>query len=184
MKIHENYSHEGSVKLFCRSSQCLNCSGDNLASEWHNMIVEILKELCQEYVEKGKYKKVKDGNIEPIPVSYRKHVYLYRPDLYAIWSKTEEVDVYEVIDTESEGEAVMDIVYSALTPRISNLCMVFSDNTRLETMKKHAQIILSKIFTEDKESFMEFNPRYFVYVPKEARVKKTVKNQLRERLEF
>lgn len=155
-----------------------------MPSEWHEMILEILRDLCQEYVEKEKYKKVKDGNIDPLPISYRKHVYLYRPDLYAIWSETEKVDVYEVIDTESEGEAVMDIVYSALTPHIGNLCMVFSDSSSFEKVKKHARIILNKIFTEDREPFLELNPRYFVHVPKETKVKKTVRNQLRERLEF
>jgi len=155
-----------------------------LAGRWHNMIVKILEDLCQDWVEKGKYKKVYDGNIDPIPVSYKKQVYLYKPDIYAIVSETEKVDVFEVIDTETEGEAVMDIVYSALTPHISNLCMVFSDNSKLETVKRHAQIILNKIFTEDGKQFLDLNPRYFVHVPREAKVIKTIKKQLKEQLEF
>jgi len=155
-----------------------------LAGKWHNMIVEMLEDLCNEWVEKGKYRRVYDGNVDPIPISYRKQVYLYKPDLYAIASDTGKVDIFEVIDTESEGEAVMDIIYSALTPNVNGLCMVCSDNSKLEIIKKHAQIILNKIFTEDKELFLEFYPRYFVYVPKETKVKKTVKSLLRERLEF
>jgi len=155
-----------------------------LAGKWHNMIVEILEDLCNEWVEKDKYRRVYDGNVDPIPVSYRKQVYLYKPDLYAIASDTGRVDVFEVIDTESEGEAVMDIIYSALTPNVNGLCMVCSDNSKLEIIKKHAQIILNKIFTEDQEQFLVPVLRYFVHVPKEERVKKTIKKQLKEQLEF
>jgi len=155
-----------------------------LAGKWHNMIVKILCHLCQDWVEKGKYKKVCNGNIDPLPVTYKKQVYFYQPDLYAIHIDTEKVDVFEVIDTESEGEAVMDLIYSALTPHIGNLCVVCSDNSKLEAIKTHARIILNKIFTENKEPFLEFNPRYFVYVPREARVIRTIKKQLKEQLEF
>jgi hypothetical protein len=155
-----------------------------LPGRWHNLIVAILKELCQDWVIKGKYKKVYDGNIDPVFISFRKHVYPYKPDLYAVWAETEKVDICEIIDTEPEGEAVMDIVYSALTPHVSNLVMICSDSAKLELIKTHARIILNKIFAEDGERFLEFNPRYFVHVPKDAMVKKTIKKQLSKQLEF
>jgi len=155
-----------------------------LAGAWHNTIIEILEDLCNEWVEKRRYRRVYDGNIDPIPVSYRKQVYLYKPDIYAIVSDTGRIDVFEVLDAESEGEAVMDIVYSALTPNINSLCMVCSEDTKLMLIKKHAQIILNKILDEEQEPLLVPNLRYFVHIPKEERVKRTIKKQLKERLEF
>lgn len=154
-----------------------------MAGRWHKKIVNILKELCQEWVDSGLYKKYYDGNSDPIPITYKKSTYYYQPDLYAIYNRTGKVDVYEVIDTESEGEAVMDIVYSALTPRINVLCIVCSDSSKLKAVKKHARIILNKMYDEDKKKYVKiFNPKYFVTVPKEVRSWKRVKEELRNQL--
>ncbi|MDI6820531.1 MAG: hypothetical protein QMC89_06490 [Candidatus Hodarchaeaceae archaeon] len=145
-----------------------------MAGKWHNTIVEILEELCQEWVEQGYYKKVCDGNANPITVSYKKTPYYYQPDLYAIRPKSEKVDIYEVVDTESEGEAVMDIVYSALTPRVNLLLLVCSDGSKLQAIKGHAEIILNKMLDEDGKPFSKkmYSPRYFVHIPREMRNRK------------
>lgn len=137
----------------------------------------------------GYYKKVCDGNSEPIPVAYKKQVYFYQPDLYGVYKTDEKVDVYEVIDAESEGEAVMDIIYSALTPRINVLCVVCSDDSKLEAIKTHARIILNKIFDDNKKSYIRiFRPKYFVHVPRDSRfTKKTrvaIKRQIKTEMEF
>lgn len=156
-----------------------------MAGRWHNTVVQVLRELCEENVKTGLYSKFCDGNSDPIPVSYKKHTYYYQPDLYAIYQKNEKVDVFEVIDTESEGEAVMDMVYSALTPRVNVLCVVCSDSSKLEAIKLHARIILNKIFKEKQKSYASiFNPKYFVYIPRNVKSIKKMKNQLRKQMEF
>jgi hypothetical protein len=160
-----------------------------LAGTWHNEIVQILRELCEQNVKTGLYKKVCDGNSEPIPVSYKKQVYFYQPDLYAVYQRDEKIDVFEVIDAESEGEAVMDIVYSALTPHINVMCVVCSDDSKLEAIKTHARIILNKIFDDNKKPYIHiFRPKYFVHVSRDSRfTKKTIvaiKRQLKTEMEF
>jgi len=160
-----------------------------LAGTWHNEIVQILRELCEESVKVGMYKKVCDGNSDPIPVSYKKQIYFYQPDLYGVYMSDEKIDVYEVIDAESEGDAVMDIIYSALTPRINALCVVCSDDSKLEAIKTHARIILNKIFDENKKSYIRiFRPKYFIHVPRYSRLTKktraTMKRQIKTAMQF
>jgi hypothetical protein len=155
-----------------------------MAGRWHNTIVQILKELCEEGIKSGKYRKVCDGNSEPLAISYKKYTYYYQPDLYLLYPSG-KIDVFEVIDTESEGEAVMDIVYSALTPRIQVISVVCSDESKLEAIKKHARIILNKFFNEDKKSYAYiFNKKYFVYVPRNAKFFKAIKKQLKKELDL
>jgi len=155
-----------------------------MAGRWHNMIVQILKELCEERIKSRKYKKICDGNSEPLAISYKKYTYYYQPDLYLVYPK-KDIDVFEVIDTESEGEAVMDIVYSALTPGIHCISVVCSDESKLEDIKKHARIILNKFFDEDKKSYARiFNKNYFVYVPRNAKSFKAIKKQLKKELDL
>jgi len=161
-----------------------------LAGTWHNKIVQILDELCQEDVKNGIYSKVHNNKPIDSPISYMKQVVWYQPDLYAIRKKEEKIDVFEVIDTQSEGEAVEDMVLSALTPRVSSLCIVCSDSEYLEKIKKKAIVILHKIYDEDKKSYASiFNPKYFMHVPKNTRFTKPrsvarIKSMLRQQLEF
>jgi len=160
-----------------------------LAGTWHNKIVQILMELCEQNVKTGVYKKVCDGNSEPIPVSYKKQTYYYQPDLYAVYKRDEKIDVYEVIDAESEAEAVMDIIYSALTPHINVLCVVCSDDSKLEAIKTHARIILNKIFDDNKKPYAHiFRPKYFVHVPRVSRFTKrtivAIKRRVKTEMEF
>lgn len=156
---------------------------------WHNKIVKILDELCQEDVKNGLYSKVYNNKAIDPPVSYNKQVAWYQPDIYAIHKKEETIDVFEVIDTESEGEAIGDIVLSALTPRIANFCVVCSDSKYLERIKANARVILNKIYDEDKNSYASlFNPKYFVYIPKNTRFTQkniaTIKKTLKQQFEF
>ena len=160
-----------------------------MAGTWHNKMVQILDELCQEDVKNGIYSKVYDNKAIDPPLSYMKQVVWYQPDLYAVRKKDEKIDVFEVIDTESEGEAIGDIVLSALTPRISSLCIVCSDFKYLEKLKTNAKVILNKIYNEDQDSYASiFNPNYFTHIPKNTRfTKKTIakiKKQLKQQLEF
>jgi len=160
-----------------------------LAGTWHNKIVQILYELCQEDFKNGIYSKVYNNKAIDSPISYMKQVAWYQPDLYAVHKKEETIDVFEVIDTESEGEAIGDIVLSALTPRIANFCIVCSDSKYLEKIKTNAKVILNKIYDEDKNPYASiFNPHYFVHIPKNTRfTKKTsvaIKKMLKQQLEF
>jgi hypothetical protein len=125
-----------------------------LAGTWHNKIVEILSELCEEDVDNGIYGKGKvynDKAIDP-PLTYMKQVVWYQPDLYAVRRKEEKIDVFEAIDTESEGEAIGDTVLSTVTPRISSLSRVCSDPSYMERIKTNAKVILNRIFDEDQNS--------------------------------
>lgn len=156
-----------------------------MPGKWHNSVVQVLNELCDEWAKNGPYKKVCDGNSSPIAVSYKKSTYYYQPDLYAVYQSNEKIDVYEVIDAETEGEAVMDIVYSALTPRINVLSIVCSDESKLEAIKQHARIILNKTFNDDKKAYKHmYNPRFFVYLPRSIRSSKVMKKELKRLLEF
>jgi hypothetical protein len=140
-----------------------------LAGKWHNEIVEILRGLCQQLVKTRYYKKVCDGMSDPIAISYKTQTYYYHPDLYAVYKSesARSVDIYEVIDTEPEGEVVMDIVSSALTPRINAFCVVCSTQSKLDDVKKHAKIILNKIFDDEQKSYSRiYTPKYLVLIPK------------------
>ena len=152
-------------------------------------MVQILYELCQEDVKNGIYSKVYDNKVIEPPLSYMKQVVWYQPDVYAVRKKDETIDVFEVIDTETEGEAIGDIVLSALTPRLGYLVIVCSDSKYLEKIKTNAKVILNKIYDEEQKSYGSiFNPNYFVHIPKNIRfTKKTslaIKRMLRQQLEF
>jgi hypothetical protein len=160
-----------------------------LAGKWHNEIVKILDELCQEDLKNGLYSKVYNNKAIESPVSYNKQVAWYQPDIYAVHKRDETIDVFEVIDTESEGEAIGDVVLSALTPHIRNFCVVCSDSEYLERIKTNAKIILNKIYDENQNSYaFMFNPRYFAYVPKDTQFTQknisTIKRTLKRQFEF
>jgi hypothetical protein len=165
----------------------MRCFG--LAGKWHNEVVKILRELCEQHMKTGYYKKVCDGISDPIPISYKMQTYYYHPDLYSVYKSDEKIDVYEVIDTETDGEIVMDIVSSALTPRINALCVVCSNESKLDDVKKYAKIILNKIFDDNKKPYSNiYRPKYFMYIPKDTRfTKKTIlsiKRRLAVEMEF
>jgi len=154
-----------------------------LAGKWHNEIVNILRELCEQ---SAYYKKVYDGISDPIHITYKTETYFYRPDLYAVYKSesAHSVDVYEIIDTEPEGEIVMDIVSSALTPRINALCVVCSNDSKLDdVVKKDAKIILNKIFDDEKKSYSRiYTPKYFVHIPRDTRFTKKNIASIKRRL--
>ena len=163
-----------------------------MAGKWHNEIVKILRELCEQQLAKtGCYKKVCDGMGYPIAISHKTQTYYYHPDLYAVYKSesARSVDVYEVIDAEPEGEIVMDIVSSALTPRINMLCVVCADDSKLEDVKKHAKIILDKMFDDDGKSYYRiYRPKYFVHIPRNTQFTKkdiaTIKRQLKTSMDL
>ena len=156
----------------------------DLAGKWHNAVIEILSELCGEWEKAGTYKKTCRGDSEPIAVSYMKTTYYYQPDLYAVYVKRgQKIDIYEVIDTETEGEAVMDIVYSALA-RTNVLAMICSDESKLNAIRDHAKILLNRLYDEDRKKLERiYNPKYFIYLPR-AMPKKRMKKKLRKQLDF
>jgi hypothetical protein len=118
-----------------------------------------------------------------------KQVVWYQPDVYAVHKKEEAIDVFEVIDTEKEGEVIGDIVLSALTPHVNSLTIVCSDSKYLEKIKTYAKVILNKIYDEDQNSYTSiFNPNYFIHIPRNTRFTKknnlAIKRMLRQQLEF
>lgn len=162
-----------------------------MPGRWHNAIRDTLFELCETY---DPYDKVWDGNKRPIGITVGRTTYYYQPDIYATYERSQKVDVYEVIDSESDGELVMDLVYSALTPRAETIGMVFSDAKKLETAKNHAKIILGRLcqesFTiEGSSVFYEplsdlYQPKYFVHIPKRMLNRDKIRKSLRRGFEF
>lgn len=160
-----------------------------MVGTWHKKVVRILEELCQEDVKNGIYSKVYDNKTIDSPISYNKQVVWYQPDIYAVRKEDEAIDIFEVVDTQSEGEAIGDIVLSALTPRALNFCIVCSDSTYLEKIKTYAKVILNKIYNENQNSYaFIFKQKYFAYIPKNTRFTQkdiaTIKKTLKQQFEF
>ncbi len=162
-----------------------------MPGKWHNAVRDTLFELCDFY---DPYDTVWDGNKRPIGITVGRTTYYYQPDIYATYSRSGKVDVYEVIDSESDGELVMDIVYSALTPRVETIAMVFADTKKLETAKLHAKIILGRLSQEvatfeGDSVFYEplsylYKPKYFVHVPKRLTSKDKIGRILKRKMEL
>ena len=155
------------------------------------MPVKALFELCEDY---ESYDKVWDGNKRPIGITVGRSTYTYQPDVYASYWRSGKVDVYEVIDSEPDGELVMDLVYAALTPRVETIGMVLADTKKLETAKLHAKIILGRLCEESltfegSSVYYEplshlFQPKYFVYIPRRIKSSKVVRSVLKRKMEF
>lgn len=161
-----------------------------MPGKWHNAVVKALFELCEEH---DSYDKIWDGNKRPIGISVGKNTYYYQPDIYASYWRGGKLDVYEVIDSESEAELLMDIVYSALVPNAETIAMIFSNAQKLERARLHAKIILSRLCQESLtfegtsvyyEPLIElFQSKYFVHVPKRTNAR-SIRNILKKRLDF
>lgn len=81
---------------------------------------------------------------KPIPITHFRTTIYYRPDVYGR-TTLGKLDIYEVVYTESEGEVVADIVYSALSENISSLSIICSDKEYTQKIKKLAEIVLNRI---------------------------------------
>ena len=162
-----------------------------MPGKWHNSVVKTLFELCENY---DSYDKIWDGNKRPIGITVGRSTYYYQPDLYASYWRGGKLDVYEVIDSETEAELVMDLVYSALVPNAETIAMVFSNAEKLERAKLHGKIILSRLCQESltfegTSVYYEplsnlFQHKYFVHIPKRVTSSKDIRRILKRRLEF
>lgn len=162
-----------------------------MPGKWHNAVVSALFQLCEE---NDSYDKVWDGNKRPIGITVGRTAYYYQPDIYATYWRTRKLDVYEVIDSETEPELVTDLVYAALTPNVETIAMVFSNPEKLERAKVHGKILLSRLCQESMtiegtsvfyEPLSElFKPKYLVHVPKRLTDVKSIRRILKRKLEF
>jgi len=105
-------------------------------SDLHDEVVEILYELCKEYkTSKGKhyYSSIYADHIsqgyKPIILTgnitkHKPFARNYSPDIWAQVSRKQQYDIYEVWHTETEAEAVQDIVFSSLVKGVQYIYIV------------------------------------------------------------
>ncbi len=68
-----------------------------MKKKWHQQVIDITVELCEEWKKRGKYKSIIRGSpMNPVTISCGRSVHFYQPDIYA-YSKKGELDIYEFL---------------------------------------------------------------------------------------
>lgn len=127
----------------------------------HDEIISILLELCKDY---KVYKKAYRGSQKhrlafAIPLSRGEPIAVqYEPDVIAEWRRGGYKDVFEVWHSESEGDAISDILYPALhkaqNREIKYLCIICTGyNLGKDKAEYLKNLILNLRDKEGKELF-------------------------------
>jgi hypothetical protein len=154
----------------------------------HDEIVKILFELCQDY----NYSQIHAYNIseecDPLPITLprrgRSLTENYNPD---IWAETKRrlIDIYEVWHSETESEAILDILYSALTKNVNYLHIVCTgDNITEDRAEDLVYLILGKLY---KGGYRAIHPSwvYITGIPEEIKGNsKGIKRHLKKAFGF
>jgi hypothetical protein len=155
----------------------------------HDEIVEILAELCEEngYVKICAHH-VSEG-YEPLIVVLPRRGRPLAENFYPdVWAETKRrlIDIYEVWHTESELDAVQDILFSALTKNIQYLHIICTgQNITKERAGDLVDLILSKIHDEKGKHLLHPDYVYVASVPEEMQGnKRAIKRHLRKALGF
>ncbi len=122
----------------------------------HRKVVEVLKAGLP-YYDIYKNKKIFDGNIEPILISYtigrhkRNNTIPYQPDLYADHTGRfgRGRDVFEVLDSESIWKALMDIVNFSIMSNTCHLRMICLNEKIFNQIEERYEIYLKKLGMSD-----------------------------------
>jgi hypothetical protein len=163
----------------------------------HDKIVKILFELCKETkTNAGRpvYSSIKADHIgqkyKPIILTAHitKHKPLarnYSPDVWAQIKKKRLFDICEVWHSETEGEAVEDILFSSLVGGIRYLHIVCTGgNLTSEDAEELVDLILNRIRDEEGKKLLDPNGSiYIVNLPEklwndEAKIKRHLKKEL------
>lgn len=167
-------------------------------SNLHNEIVEILFELCKETkTDAGNqvYSSVYAHNIgqkyNPIILTghITKHKPMaknYYPDVWAQVKRKQLFDVYEVWHSETEVEAVEDLLFSSLMRGIRYLHIVCTgENLTREDAKKLMSLILKKIHNEEGKKLLDPDAVIITDLPENLWNNKVkMKKYLKKELEF
>jgi len=165
-------------------------------SDLHDEIVEVLFELCKKAktrAGKPMYSSIYADHIgqeyEPIILSAdigkRKKPIAkkYNPDIWARVKGKRLYDIFEVWHSETEAEAVEDILFSSLFGGLQYLCIVCTGyNLTVENAEELVNIIIHRITYEEEEIPFEV---YITDLPMQLSKNKTkMKNYLKKKLEF
>ena len=160
-----------------------------IVGDEHDEIVEILADLCDE----GGYSEICAyhvwENYKPIPIILprrgRPLVENFNPDVWAE-TKLRLLDIYEVWHTESELDAIQDILFSALAKNVQYLHIICTgEYITKERAEDLVDLILSKLYNEKGHHLLHPGYVYVASIPGEMRRnKKAIKRHLRKTLKF
>ncbi len=144
----------------------------------HNKIVNILFELCRETkTDAGKpvYSSIFAHHIsreyKPIILSahatqHKPFARNYYPDVWAKVKRTEKVDVYEVWHSETETEAIEDILFSSLVKGIRYFHIVCTgENLTKKDTKELVALILKRMRDEKGNQLLGLSNVYITELP-------------------
>lgn len=168
------------------------------ATKLHDVIVELLFELCNETkTDAGKpvYRSVYADHIgrKYRPIILASHVpkktpvaLKYNPDVWAQVKRKQCFDICEVWHSETEVEAVQDIVYSSLVDGIRYLHIVCTgENLTDRDAKNLVNLILRKIHDDEGKKLLDPTDVYITDLPQKLwndRIK--MKDYLKKKLKF
>jgi len=166
-------------------------------SDFHDRVVKILFELCKELktpAGKSYYSSIFADHIgqdyKPIILTAHisKHKPLaknYYPDIWAQVNGKRERDIYEVWHTETEADAVRDIVFSCLVEGVKYIGIVCTEENLTDDDAEALAHLVNRL-SEDEEKKPSTNGTIEIAkVPRELRNDKVkLKKYLKEKLEF
>jgi len=127
----------------------------------------------------------------PIHVKFKKDVKEYHPDIWAKTKKTNEIDIYEVWNSEEEREACSDILHAACVDNVKYLSIVCVKNFRFqdpwdkEYAKKLVRIFVNRIRDTSNQLLLKPENVYYAEIGKsELNDDKKVLRSLRKQLHF
>jgi hypothetical protein len=157
----------------------------------HDEIVSILLELCKGYkVYSTSYPGRKRRLAFAIPRSGKPISKQYEPDVIAEWRRGKYKDIYEVWHSESEGEAVLDILYPALhraqNKEIKYLIIVCTGyNLGKEEAKDLTNLILNNLRDKEGESLFRSDEVLVTEIPEKIQADRLkMKEYLKQELKF
>jgi len=164
----------------------------------HDRTVKAIFDLCKEYETPSgikNYSKVYADHIgenyNPILISAymprKKPVAkIYQPDVWAQVRGKEQIDVFEVWHTETEDQAVRDILFSSLVRGIRDLCIVCTgQGISGNTARELRNLILFRIHDEEKNKLLDPTHALVTELPERIQDKRDkIKAFLGIKLEF
>jgi len=154
----------------------------------HDRIVDLLYSLVKD--DKKTYKETHDDStINPIHIHVGREVVPYHPDIWAKTRKKNEIDIYEVWNTEDERSACSDILHAACTDNIRSLSIVcvrnprFKDPWTVKYAKTICRVFLDHLRNKSGALLLEITEVYFAEIGKDDikddnKIKRSLKAQL------
>ncbi len=155
----------------------------------HDHIVDLLFKLVDSYPDYKEKECYSKGN--PIHIKFKKDVKEYHPDIWAKIRRTNEIDIYEVWNTEEEREACSDILHAACVDNVKNLSIIcvnnpkFKDPWDINYAKKLVRIFLNHIRNDSNQLLLKPENVYYAEIGKDKlKDDKRILRLLRKQLDF